>query len=171
GIRLDRARYVLCPGRRLECARTEEHDHLVVSGLHSPTRHLAVRHRKGRLARQRWLVPRPEVGRRRFPPVWLGWHDDAIEDRRFSPAMQQPGAHQAKRERGQPRAAPAGHAQNHAPKSATVWAMAQGRPPPVTARRPPRARPTASSSAIAPPPERLRWLRANTTAPTPTAPR
>src|ERR1700730_13229762 len=81
GIRRDRALDRLGTGRGLEGARTEVDDDLVVAGLHPAASDLAARHRQRRLAGQGCLIAGPQVGRRRFPPIRLGWNDDAVIDR------------------------------------------------------------------------------------------
>src|SRR5207248_1274977 len=144
-----------------------EIDHgLVIARLDPATGDLAVLDRQRRVARQRGLVPRRQVGWRGFPPVGLGRHDDAVVDRRAPRvAVEQGGGDQSEGERGKP-GAPCGHAQNQAPQSASVWATAQGSTRPVRARSPPSASPTAASSGMAPSPYRGRWISAKTAAPT-----
>src|SRR5437870_2323636 len=148
-VGLDRALHARRGGGRLEDARREIDDDLAVVRLHPATRHLTIQHRQGRLASQWRLVSSTKVRRRRLPAIRLRGHDYAVVERRGGdPAMEERRDGESEHERDQTPTA-RGHAQNQAPQSARVWAIAQGNTPPVSARSPPSASPTAASSGRA----------------------
>src|SRR5205085_7888002 len=134
----------------LERPGSKEGDDLLIVGLDAAPRDLAIRGRQRRLATERRLIAVTQVCRWRFVAVGSGRHDDAVVDRRGAePAMKQRGGKQSEQQSHQSDAAGGHQAQNQAPQSAIVCATAHGMTRPVTARRPPSARPTAKSSGNA----------------------